>query len=387
MTEAWKHIPFAGVGGVSGGVAHSDYIDTLYDAGPGDTTTLEDAIRRLEDQYSIEERDVAFWSNPDDPTEGWEKTDRHTALVNPATDDLWHIPTQKYTPVTPMEKYGPFVARLRARGYHESVAGELRLFRLGGEVHADVWLDDIRTGDDDQIIMGVQTGHNYFGGKALYASIIAYDESDGRVMRGLSEKRSRRHVGSAKADVADWWDTVLDQAADACDTLAEVILDAQEYVVDFSEVPLTPKQYLVYAFEGTEYLAENDASADGQTGGAVAYLPMTGENASLSGWELYKAMTSALTHDFHGKDDSTAVRRYVRRANRQLFSPPRMEDDVLADRADAIEGQEDLDGDNLLAEIRQRQDSIGYAVQTARTDKERLKTLVEEAEASEEDAA
>ena len=395
MTEAWKHLPFAGIGGVSGGVAHSDYIATLYDAGPGDTTALKDAIEHLESEYSITTAEVAY----DDPDLGWTETGRHQALVNPAwlgedgLEDapqgtaLWHIPTREYTPITPMEKYGPLLARLRARDYHESAAGELRLFRNGGEVHADLWLDDLRTGDDDEIVMGVQTGHDYFGGKALYASIIAYDEQDGRVMRGLSEKRSRRHTGSAKADVAEWWDTVLDQAEDACDTLAEVILDAQDYVIDFAEIPLTPKEYLVYAFGGTEYLAENDASADGQTGGALEYLPVTSENASLSGWEFYKAMASALTHDFHGKDDSTAVRRYVRRSNRQLFSPPRMEDGVLSDYADDIEGQEDLDGDDLLDSIRARQESIGEAVQTARSDKDRLKTLVEEAEAAEQEAA
>jgi len=383
MTTPWKDIQFAGVGGASGGVAFSDYLRTLYGVAPADTTTMKDAVSVLQDEYSIEAREVAY----DDPTaaEEWSGTGRHIALVNPATGRLWHIPTREYTPVTPEEKYGPLLARLRARDFHESVSGEIRLFRDGGEVHADFLLDDLRTGADDEIVMGVQTGHNYFGGKALYAGIIAYDTANNRMMRGLSEKRTRRHTGSAGSDVADWWDQILNQAEDACDTLASVILDAQDYRVGFSEVPLSPAEYLTYAFDGTEYLAENSGEGEGQTGGAVAYLPDVPNptSATYSGWELYAAMASALTHDFHGKDDSTAVRRYVRRANRQLFSPPRMEDDVLSDAAEDLEDQEDLEGESILESIRERQASIGVAVKRARSDKDRLRTLVDEAESAE----
>ncbi|AGM11252.1 hypothetical protein M197_gp88 [Haloarcula hispanica tailed virus 2] len=387
MTEPWKTHTFAGVGGVSGSVAYSDYLRTLYGVSSGDTTTLKDAVGVLQDEYSIEARAVAY----DDPTSEneWTETPQHQANVNPANGRLWYIPTTSYTPVTPMDKYGPLMARLRSRDYHESVNGQFRIFREGGEVHADLWFTDLRAGEDDEIVLGVQTGHDYFGGKSLYAVIIAYDTDANRVMRGLSEKRTRRHTGSAGADVADWWDSILDQAEDAVDTLAEVIYDAQQYVIDFSEVPMTPKEYLVYAFDGTEYLAENDGDAEGQTGGAMAYLPPVAsqETASLSGWEVYAAMASALTHDFHGKDDSSAVRTYVKRANKQLFSPPRMEDDVLGALAEDLEGQEDLEGEDVLEDIEARRDSIGEAVAQARDDKARLKTLVREAESAEGGAA
>lgn len=387
MTEPWKTHTFAGVGGVSGSVAYSDYLRALYSVSSGDTTTLKDAVGVLQDKYSIEARSVAY----SDPTSGdeWTETPQHQANVNPANGRLWYIPTTEYTPVTPMDKYGPLMARLRSREYHEDVNGQFRIFREGGEVHADLWFDSLRAGDDDEIVLGVQTGHDYFGGKSLYASIIAYDTDANRVMRGLSDKRTRRHTGSAGADVADWWDQILDQAEDAVDTLAEVIYDAQQYHIDFSEVPMTPAEYLTYAFDGTEYLAENSGESEGRTGGAVAYLPDVPNPASAtySGWELYAAMASALTHDFHGKDDSSAVRTYVRRANKQLFSAPRMEDDVLSALAEDLEGQEDLEGESILQDIRERQENIGEAVSQARDDKARLKTLVEEAESAENGGA
>jgi hypothetical protein len=379
MTQPWTTHTFAGVGGASGAVPETDLLPSLYETAPADTTTLKDAVDILQDKYSIEARPVAY----DDPSEGgWTETPDHQANVNPATGELWYIPTRSYTPVTPQDKYGPLLARLRAREYHDAVVGQFRLFRQGGEVHADLWLTDLRAGDDDHLVLGIQTGHDYFGGKSLYAELIAYDTREDRVMRSLSDRRTRRHIGSASADVAEWWDEILAQAETACDTLAQVIHDAQEYVVDFSEIPLTPQEYLVYAFDGTEYLAENDGDGEGRTGGAMAYLPSVSsyETASLSGWELYAAMASALTHDFHGKDDSSAVRTYVRRANKQLFSPPRMEDSILSDLADDLSGQTDLSGEDAVEAIRARQASISEAVEQAQDDKARLKALVQKAE-------
>jgi hypothetical protein len=373
---------FAGVGGVSGDVAYSDYLRTLYGAEKADTETMKDTVTVLQDEYSIEARAVAY----DDPTAAadWTPAPDHQANVNPATGRLWYIPTRAYTPVTPMDKYGPLLARLRSRDYHEAVNGQFRLYRDGGEVHADVWVPDLRAGDDDQLVLGLQTGHDYFGGKSLYAGIIAYDTEADRVMRGLSAQRTRRHVGAAGAAVADWWDTALNQAAAACDTLADVIYDAQQYHIDFAEAPLTPETYLTHAFDGTAYLAANDGDGDGRTGGATAYLP---DDTTYSAWELYAAMASALTHDFHGKDDSTAIRRYVKRANKQLFAPARMEDDVLDALAADLRGQEDLDGEAALAAIEDRQAALGDAVAQARDDKARLKTLVREAERAEEGTA
>lgn len=376
-------IEFAGVGGVSGTSGFPDYLRTLFDVSPAETTTMKDAVNTLNEDYDIEAREVAY----DNPiaAESWTPTGRHQALVNPKTGGLWHIPTREYSPVSPSEKYGPLLARLRERDFHEEVAGQLRLFREGGEVHADVLFDAFRTGDDDEIVLGVQTGYDYFGGKALYATIIAYDTEEDRMMRGLSDTRSRRHIGAAGSDVADWWAEVLAQAEEATDTLAEVILKAQEYEVDFSEVPLTPAEYLTYAFDGTSYLAENAGEADGMTGGAVAYLPdvPNPNSATYSGYELYAAMASALTHDFHGKDDSTAIRKYVRRSNEQLFRSPHMERQVLDDLAADMEGQEDLEGEEAVAKIRERQAHIGEAASQHRATKRSLKRLVNETESAE----
>lgn len=376
-------IEFAGVGGVSGGPGFPDYLRTLFDVAPADTTTMKDAVSVLQNEYSIEAREVAF----DDPTDEaeWTATGRHQALVNPADGHLWHIPTHEYTPVQPMEKYGPLLAALRTRDMHDEVAGQFRLFRGGGEVHADILFDALRTGDDDEIVLGVQTGYDYYGGKALYAEIIAYDTSAGRMMRGLSETRSRRHTGAAGDEVAAWWTDVLNQAEDATETLARVMVEAQDYDVDFSEIPMTPVQYLTHAFDGTAYLAENDGDSEELTGGAVAYLPdvPNPHSATFTGYELYAAMASALTHDFHGKDDSSAIRKYVRRSNRQLFSPARMEDDVLEMRAEELEGQEDLSGEAAVEQIRDRQDTIGEAVAKHRERTDTLKRLVNEAESAE----
>lgn len=347
--------------------------------------TLQDTIGELRENYGVEAREVAF----DDPETGWTETGRHQALVNPAwlgeagvPDDigqdtaLWHIPTQEYTPVGPMDMYGPLLAVLCERDYEAEIYGQARLYRNGGEVHIDLWNDAVRFGDSNEVVLGIQTGYDYFGGRALYSQIVAYDTEADTVMRSLTEKYGRRHTGAAGAEVADWWDDTLDRLEKAESEIGKVMGRAQEYEIDFEDLPFGPEQYAVEVFGGVEYLGEQTAE----------YLPTTEQDATLTAHEVYRAMAHTLTHDFRGKDGSTAIRQHNRKANKQLFNPASAESDVLESVREQMEGQETLEGEDALAELRERRQSLGEAVDEYADTREELKRLLREMPDSEAEA-
>jgi hypothetical protein len=267
-----------------------------------------------------------------------------------------------------MEMYGPLLARLHDRDLASATYGEARLYRNGGEVHIDLWLDRVRFGDDDEIVLGLQTGYDYFGGRALYARIVGYDTAQDTVMRGLTEAYGRRHTGAAGVAVAEWWGEMLDRVDAAQSELAAVMAEAQAYTIDFGEVPFGPERYCVAVFDGVEYLGEQ----------AATYLPYTDEQGTLSAHEVYRAMARAMTHDFRGKDGSTAIRRHNRCANRQLFNPPAAERRVLERVCDQEDVQETLGEEDALASLRERRQHLGEAVEEYAATREELKRLLRE---------
>ena len=93
-------------------------------------------------------------------TDEWVETERFNALVEPSRarsqvtggeaepDCLFHIPTDSYAIINPVDVYGPLEAVLREETIDgtplgDVMFGEIRRYRGGGEVHMDIMFDGL----------------------------------------------------------------------------------------------------------------------------------------------------------------------------------------------------------------------------------------------------
>jgi hypothetical protein len=261
-------------------------------------------------------------------TDEWVETDRFNAVVEPtrlraqafgeaAADPLFHVPSDSYTILNPVDVYAPLEDVLRendldGRSLGEVMFGEIRQYRGGGEVHMDVMFDGLEVrlpGRSAPITMGLTSGYDFFGGHAVYVEGFAQDGYCQNSMRSLTDKEVIKHVGELK-DFRSWWETILAQIELIADDLFAFIRDAQEATIDFTTVPFDVIEfYELLAFP--TYLADR-AGADAE---ANADDPF-----EIDMWTLHSGATYALTHFFTGKEGS-ALDGYVRTANDVLFNP------------------------------------------------------------------
>ena len=280
----------------------------------------------------------------------WVETDRFNALVEPTrardhaiddepdTDPLFHVPTDSYAIINPVDVYRPLEEVLREETIDGTplgnvMFGEIRRYRGGGEVHMDVMFDGLEVrlpGRADPITMGVTSGYDFFGEHAVYVEGFAQDGYCSNSMRSLTDKEVIKHVGDVR-DFRTWWEEILAQIELDADDLIEIIRDAQEIDLEFSELPFTVTEF--YSLLGfPDYLAER-AAEDAE---ANAASPL-----EIDMWTLHSGATYALTHFFQGKE-GTSLDQYVRVANDILFNP-----EGTIERVErAYEEQLEADGDD-----------------------------------------
>jgi hypothetical protein len=280
----------------------------------------------------------------------WVETERFNALVEPtrardhATDDepdtdpLFHVPTDSYAIINPVDVYGPLEEVLREETIDGTplgnvMFGEIRRYRGGGEVHMDVMFDGLEVrlpGRSDPITMGVTSGYDFFGEHAVYVEGFAQDGYCSNTMRSLTDKEVIKHVGDVR-NFRTWWEEILAQVELVADDLFEFIRDAQEIDLEFSELPFTVTEF--YSLLGfPDYLAER-AAEDAEANTASPF--------EIDMWTLHSGATYALTHFFQGKE-GTSLNQYVRVANDILFNP-----EGTIERVErAYEEQLEADGDN-----------------------------------------
>ena len=330
-----------------------------------DLVSFAEAVRELP---RAAEATVAY-QNP--ITDEWVETDRFNAIVEPSRlreqargdDDvqpLFHIPSDSYTILNPVDVYGPLEDVLREEPHDgvvlgDVVFGEIRRYRAGGEVHMDVMFDGLEVtlpGRSDPITMGVTSGYDFFGGHAVYVEGFAQDGYCTNTMRQLTDKEVIKHVGNI-TDFRTWWERILEQVELVADDLVEFITDAQEIELEFTELPFTVAEF--YELLGfPDYLAER-AAGDAE---ANAASPFT-----IDMWTLHSGATYALTHFFQGKE-GTALDRYVRVANDILFNPEgtverveRAYEEQLTDE-EGEGSQGSLAGERALASIERVSDDV-----------------------------
>jgi hypothetical protein len=290
--------------------------------GDPDPVSFSAAIRDLPQAIDT----AVAYRNP--YTDEWVETERFNAIVEPSrlqaeadgdaeTESLFHIPTDSYAIINPVDVYGSLEAVLREATIDgtplgEVLFGEIRRYRGGGEVHMDIMFDGLEVrlpGRSDPITMGVTSGYDFFGEHAVYVEGFAQDGYCSNTMRSLTDKEVIKHVGDVR-NFRIWWEEVLAQVELVADDLFEFIRDAQDIDLDFSELPFTVTEF--YSLLGfPDYLAERAAS-DAE---ANATSPV-----EIDMWTLHSGATYALTHFFQGKEGAS-LDGYVRTANDILFNP------------------------------------------------------------------
>ena len=302
----------------------------------------------------------------------WVETDRFNALVEPTrardhaiddepdTDPLFHVPTDSYAIINPVDVYRPLEEVLREETIDGTplgnvMFGEIRRYRGGGEVHMDVMFDGLEVrlpGRADPITMGVTSGYDFFGEHAVYVEGFAQDGYCSNSMRSLTDKEVIKHVGDVR-DFRTWWEEILAQVELVADDLFEFIRDAQEIDLEFSELPFTVTEF--YSLLGfPDYLAER-AAEDAEANAASPF--------EINMWTLHSGATYALTHFFQGKEGAS-LDGYVRTANDILFNPEgtierverAYEEQLEADGDDG--SQASLAGERALASIERVSDDL-----------------------------
>jgi len=302
----------------------------------------------------------------------WVETERFNALVEPtrardhATDDepdadpLFHVPTDSYAIINPVDVYRPLEEVLREETIDGSplgnvMFGEVRRYRGGGEVHMDIMFDGLEVrlpGRSDPITMGVTSGYDFFGEHAVYVEGFAQDGYCSNSMRSLTDKEVIKHVGDVR-DFRTWWEELLAQIELVADDLFEFIRDAQDMELEFSELPFTVTEF--YSLLGfPDYLAER-AAGDAESNAASPF--------EIDMWTLHSGATYALTHFFQGKEGAS-LDGYVRTANDILFNPEgtierverAYEEQLEADGDDGA--QASLAGERALASIERVSDDL-----------------------------
>ncbi|QKY18477.1 hypothetical protein [Halorubrum sp. CBA1229] len=331
-----------------------------------DPESFAEAVRDLPQAV---ETTVAY-QNP--YTDEWVETERFNALVEPGrardqatesepeTDPLFHVPTDSYSIINPVDVYQPLEDVLREETIEDTslgdvMFGEIRRYRGGGEVHMDVMFDGLEVrlpGRSDPITMGVTSGYDFFGEHAVYVEGFAQDGYCSNSIRSLTDKEVIKHVGDVR-NFRTWWEEILVQIELVADDLLGFIRDAQDIDLDFSELPFTVTEF--YSLLGfPDYLADR-AAEDAEANAASPF--------EIDMWTLHSGATYALTHFFQGKEGAS-LDGYVRTANDILFNPEgtierverAYEEEMEADGDDG--SQASLAGERALASIERVSDDL-----------------------------
>ncbi len=340
-------------------------------SGGADTVTFVEAIRDLPQAV---ETTVAY-QNPF--TDEWVETERFNALVEPRRareqtteeeaeiDPLFHIPTDSYSIINPIDIYNPLEEVLRGNiidgtPVGDVMFGEIRRYRGGGEVHMDIMFDglEVRLPDrSEPITMGVTSGYDFFGEHAVYVEGFAQDGYCSNSMRSLTDKEVIKHVGDVR-NFRTWWEKILAQIELIASDLFKFIRDAQDIDLDFFELPFTVTEF--YTLLGfPDYLAERAAS-DAEANSMSPF--------EIDMWTLHSGATYALTHFFQGREGAF-LDQYVRIANDILFNPEGTIKCVEQAYEKQLEANNDdgsqmtIDGERALASIERISDNLQEKVE------------------------
>lgn len=357
---------------------------------PDDRVTFTELLNHLQSAYGIEWADLSYWDEGSP-----HKINHYRALVNPnwvgkepdaipgdREDAVWHIPTKKYTRAQPYDLWMPLADAISELGMAKNIYGTCRLRREGGEMHMDVFVEPMLVSVDDEITLGISTGHDYYGNTRLYVNTIAYHDTGdgvGQIMRYLTEPKRRKHTGEASDDVVAWYSHSLKRLDAISDTLYDIVTVSMHHEVPLKDYPCTLEgfyDHLGLPNRGEAALAE----PAGQRAVETAVGPYTS-------WHLYKAGMWAIEHQYDSRDTSS-FKKHVQTVNELLFNPSQAETRVLksieedietdAEQSEVWDFVDSDDTSSTLDTIRTRATSISEGVTEFESTRERLQTMLKD---------
>lgn len=363
------------------------YDDMMDRHGANKVGSLIDVIRKLRTNYPADIRMLSFQTEAEGKSH--RRADNYHAIVNPEwegrtsdeipgdrTDPVWYIPTTGYTLVEHHDVLEPLsdaIDRLDA----EAIFGTLRTRRDGGEIHLDVFFHDanIDGADDESITLGISTGNDYMQNVKMYVDAIAFLRGathDGRVMRSLTDKRSRKHTGAAYDDIVTFYETGVEQLTEVGDELRNVIANAMHYEFPTEEMPLNTASFFRYL----ELPDREPNTVATDAGDAAARLIPDG--VTPTAWHLYKAGMHALENSYEPRD-TRAFKKHLSTVNEILFNPALAEKRALSGvEKELVESA--TDPDTELTEFTEEGETVEDRLDTVRTRAKSISDGVEEFE-------
>lgn len=389
----YQRLSFAGVS-VPSGAAPPAYDELLESHGRTDLGGFDQLLDTLDAQFSVEDRPAFYGSATD---KGALPANNYKVLVNPLwegrdseeipgerEDAVWNIPTDGYATVAHDEPLSQLREAVVERYDPSAVFGVSRLRQGGAEIHTDLFTHaDTMDGldADEDIYLGISTGHDYKSTTRLYVDVVALMVSEGsaRILRYLIDPRRRKHTGDAEDDVVEWYGDALDRLDRVSDKLYRVIGDAMNYTIDLSEYPCGTTDWF-------NYLGLPDTRNDLATPAAGRLNALTPPGSQPTAWHAYKAGMSAIESKYDSRDTS-AYKNHVTTVNTLLFNPSLAEKQVLSSvEEDIVESREDDDEDitdwadsdeeDPLETVRTRAKSISEGVAEFESTKERVRALL-----------
>lgn len=360
---------------------------------PDPTNLPDEGLMTLVSKLPRATTTTAGWKNP--ITGEWVETGKHNAVINPETceriddgigsmqelkederdrdpdetiigdDALFNIPTDTYSIINPMEIFDPFSEVIRDEELSDAVFGEVRVFRGGGRVSADLFFDgkhvEAPNLDEDRkpIVVGVQVDYDFFGDVAVRFQGVGMDYECVNSIRQITDPVIIKHSGDVDKRV-EWkakFETILEKLDLKVDQLSQMIHEAAEERLDVTDLPdgfadgYDSILEALYSYSGLpNYLAETAA----QNCRAEAADPF-----NPSWWDIHRGATFAISHDARGVVGSGgSIEQYNRIANDMLTNPAEMADRVEDNWEDAQEDKGLKGEGGGLAEINQAFESV-----------------------------
>lgn len=337
---AWKH-PLTG-----------DWVETTKHNAVVDPERVE-KFGRLPEQFQFSTREQAedgltdadsdvLWAAYNAATGGPTDEDFDPSLsdvldVLPTGDgSIWNIPTGDYTIINPSDFLRPLAEVVRDEGLGDDVFGEARLFRAGGKVSMDVFFDGKHVQhpemDEDRkpIALGLQVDWDHFGGTSIHAQGMGMDWECVNAIRAITEKQTVKHAGRVDERV-DWhevWRNLLEQIDLKADQLAQIIAEAEEQILDLSELPddfardYDSQLEALFAYAGLPNYLARHAANNVRSEAEDPFNP--------SWWDIHRGATYAISH--HSRSDTHSasnIEAQNRIANDMLINPGQVEENVV----------------------------------------------------------
>lgn len=379
----------------------------------------------------LEEVQEAVEAGDVDLSDLFTSTGRYTPLVNPRRQrrkqsgdldpgsdrDLWYVPTDSYEAYPPRRVFEPLASIVDEHDDipNDSVSGEFRARRDGGEVFGEVVFDSADVGhtlDGEPVRMGIEFGWNYFGSRKFYAQPFAQQTTCKNSIRSIGDRETLYHQNK-DIDLREWWGGVLTNMFEASSDLADSIHEAMEIVYDFSgQLEDAPDQVNPMPFS-VESFYEHAGFPEDACRRAAEYARDEARDSEdpretaerINAWHLHAGATYWLQWYWTGSEDSRAFRGYRTAADDMLFNPYQMADRVQesyeeserervmrdvaghADPAQLTDEEVDEIEDRLaehegIAEIRATVNTVQDAVEEFESAEDRLDRIEERLEAA-----